>query len=84
MTSDPTDLVIAGLIVTPLVLILWACLVAGDESKHPTPRPPDAADLLAEREAEHESLSARPDRVTAAEALIDRIFPDPSVPKGER
>ena len=35
-------------------------------------------------EAEHESLSARPDRVAAAEALIDRIIPDPANPKGER
>lgn len=42
------------------------------------------ARVLAEMEAEHESLSARPERVAAAEALIDRIFPDPSVPKGER
>lgn len=25
-----------------------------------------------------------PDRVAAAEALIDRIFPDPTIPKGER
>lgn len=42
------------------------------------------ARLLAEMEAEHESLSARPDRVAAAEALIDRIIPDPANPKGER
>jgi hypothetical protein len=34
--------------------------------------------------AEHEALSARPERVARAEALIDRVLPDPSVPKGER
>lgn len=46
---------------------------------------------LAELRAEHESLRAPSasasvpgDRVAAAESVIDRVIPDPSVPKGER
>ena len=40
------------------------------------------AQLLAELEAEHEILRARRER--AIEDLIDRVLPDPTVPKGER
>jgi hypothetical protein len=40
------------------------------------------AQLLAELEAEHEILRARRER--AAADLIDRVLPDPTVPKGER
>lgn len=40
------------------------------------------AALLAELEAEHEILRARRER--DASDLIDRVFPDPTIPKGER
>lgn len=40
--------------------------------------------VLAEMRDEHDSLSARPSRVVAAEALIDRVIPDPTIPKGDR
>lgn len=40
------------------------------------------AQLLAELEAEHEILRGRRER--AAADLIDRVLPDPTIPKGER
>jgi len=87
-----SDVVIAILIGCGLFVgFAWAIVSFADERKHPTPQPPVQTErdrirarLLAEMEAEHESLSARPDRVAAAEALIDRIIPDPANPKGER
>lgn len=72
-----SDVVIAILIGCGLFVgFAWAIVSFADERKHPTPQPPV--------QTEHESLSARPDRVAAAEALIDRIIPDPANPKGER
>ena len=87
-----SDVVIAILIGCGLFVgFAWAIVSFADERKHPTPQPPVQTErdrirarLLAEMEAEHEALSARPERVARAEALIDRVLPDPSVPKGER
>ena len=42
----------------------------------------DRARLLAELEAEHEILRGRRERDAAD--LIDRVLPDPTIPKGER
>lgn len=96
--SDPTDVATAILIAVPVVAVVafMAACALGDGSKRPTPKPPSPPQavprrrteaeerVLAEMEAEHEALSARPERVARAEALIDRVLPDPSVPKGER
>lgn len=61
-----------------------ARVAAGRPADPPRRRTEAEERVLAEMEAEHEALSARPERVARAEALIDRVLPDPSVPKGER
>lgn len=72
---------------TPLAQQEFAAHVGNDLGRGERVRAAAAEErrrVLAEMRDEHDSLSARPSRVVAAEALIDRVIPDPTIPKGDR